>query len=347
MKRRIDFEPKATQATPETSVGKTSNFYGKKKKKIFPYGNYDQYYGYRNPSKCDDPRLRFIPKSWIKGKDVLDIGCNTGHLTLPLARSHQPAKVDAIDIDDRLVGIARRNIVYYEQNRVNQKTDKNLNINNNEVATTGDLNVEAPKSISGSSLVSSKVLDEEVCHNDTQSVTCSSSTGLHVQSGSMNLINDEISNSPSRPIRDIVKFTCSNYVLKSDDLLDLCKEEYDVILMLSVSKWIHLNFGDDSLRRCFQRVYRQLRMNGIFLLEPQPFESYKRKKSLTPEISKVYPTIKFLPRDFHDYLISLGFTSSTELKKVDAGSQSFDKRSLIAYIKGEIPPSSSDTTVIT
>lgn len=72
-----------------------------------------------------------------------------------------------------------------------------------------------------------------------------------------------------------------NYVLESDQLLLTQKDEYDVILCFSVTKWVHLNWGDAGLKRLFHRVYRHLRPGGIFILEPQPWNSYSRRKRLT------------------------------------------------------------------
>lgn len=53
---------------------------------------------------------------------------------------------------------------------------------------------------------------------------------------------------------------------------------YDLILAFSVTKWIHLNYGDDGLVRFFRRVYNLLIPGGHFLLEPQPKTSYRKTR---------------------------------------------------------------------
>lgn len=72
-----------------------------------------------------------------------------------------------------------------------------------------------------------------------------------------------------------------NYVLDRDELVDAQRPEYDVVLCLSLTKWVQLNWGDEGLKRMFRRIYRHLRPGGILVLEPQPWSSYCRRKSLT------------------------------------------------------------------
>lgn len=58
-------------------------------------------------------RFDLFPGDWFRGRTVLDIGCNVGHLTLEIAKKFEPAHILGIDIDDHLVGVARKNIRHY------------------------------------------------------------------------------------------------------------------------------------------------------------------------------------------------------------------------------------------
>ena len=39
--------------------------------------------------------------------------------------------------------------------------------------------------------------------------------------------------------------------------------------------------GDDGLKRLFKKIYKLLNDEGMFILEPQPYHGYKRRKNLT------------------------------------------------------------------
>ncbi len=50
---------------------------------------------------------------WFRGKEVLDLGCNTGHLTLSIAKNWRPVRIVGLDIDAALIHAARQNIRHY------------------------------------------------------------------------------------------------------------------------------------------------------------------------------------------------------------------------------------------
>lgn len=87
-----------------------SGFKGKNAR--FIQGNYSTYHGYRTPV-IEDARLKMFPKDLFQGKDVLDIGCNVGHVTLGVAQNFMPRKIVGIDVDGKLVEAAKKNIRHY------------------------------------------------------------------------------------------------------------------------------------------------------------------------------------------------------------------------------------------
>ena len=101
VKRQVSY-----QNTPESGNSR-------KDKNRYVYGNYSRYYGYRNPGAEVDNRLNCFRDEWFRGKDVLDIGCNIGHVTLSVARDFCPRKIVGMDIDSKLIGTAKKNIRHY------------------------------------------------------------------------------------------------------------------------------------------------------------------------------------------------------------------------------------------
>lgn len=79
---------------------------------------------------------------------------------------------------------------------------------------------------------------------------------------------------------DNVWFLRENYVLEADEDIDMVREEYDVILALSITKWVHLNWGDAGVKRFFRRAFRQLLPGGRLILEIQAYSTYWKKSKL-------------------------------------------------------------------
>lgn len=94
----------------------------KRKREQFKFGNYQNYYFKRLGSgeTLTDFRLELFEghPEYFKGKRVLDIGCNSGFVTINFAKKLHPASILGIDIDGSLVDKAKQDLE-------KQKTDKN------------------------------------------------------------------------------------------------------------------------------------------------------------------------------------------------------------------------------
>ncbi|XP_035218516.1 7SK snRNA methylphosphate capping enzyme-like [Stegodyphus dumicola] len=262
--------------------------YAKKKKEAsdFRYGNYHQYYGYRNQGSIDS-RILCMKKEWFKSKDVLDIGCNAGHFTLALARDFSPSSIIGIDIDDALVKMAMRNIRHY--------------------------------------ILPENILDEDF------------PISLVLSYGPVAQAIDPKGRYPAGNFPFNVQFIQGNYILSSSDHPYISEEEpyFDTILCLSVTKWIHLNWGDDGIKRLFNRIYAHLRPAGKLILEAQAFSSYAKKKKITEEIFEHYKSIKLKPEMFNEYLVNeVGFKSCELIDTPAHSSQGFS-RPIYLFTKGD------------
>lgn len=79
------------------------------------YGNYNRYYGFESLNKNMDVRLKIFQRNihLFKNKDVLDVGCNCGLMTLAIAKKFSPKSITGIDIDKKLINIARSKLKKY------------------------------------------------------------------------------------------------------------------------------------------------------------------------------------------------------------------------------------------
>ena len=100
------------------------------------------------------------------------------------------------------------------------------------------------------------------------------------------------------------------------------KSGVEVVLCFSVTKWIHFAKGDLGIHNLFKRCFKRTRCSfhvansslrplgrpgGYFVLEPQEWGSYKKKRHLTREIRETVKGIQIRPEDFEGYLEQLGF----------------------------------------
>lgn len=300
----------------------------------FQYGNFNRYYGYRNPSSEPDLRLKCFAEypELFRDRDVLDIGCNVGHITLSLGRDFRARSVVGIDIDRKLIEIARKNVRHY------------VNYEQSPAPTAAC----TPSSTPSHSTPSYQNLSgKEISpHDRFFPISMPIVYGPIEIPGITDGIRTPRPATAPLPFPKNISFVQGNYVLDSDSLLALEQPQFDAILCLSITKWFHLNWGDAGLKRAFRRMYMQLRPGGCLILEPQGWPSYNRKKKLTDVIWKNYNSIEFFPHQFREYLLSpeVGFSHCRILDIPQHIAKGFC-RPISMFVKGDPDPSPAHSTL--
>ncbi|KAJ6616474.1 Bin3-domain-containing protein [Mycena sp. CBHHK59/15] len=246
------------------------------------HGNYHGYYAKR-PS-ASDPRLELLPPHTFAGKRVLDVGCNEGWVSCEIAQSHAAAKVVGVDIDDVLVRAAwrRRRAAWSAQ------------------GPPPDENVDAVPS----SRKRKRVVDP-VGETDYFPASCAHTLGpLPVPRSAPHLFPHNVA------------FRTADWV---NETIPEDEDGYDVVLAFSITKWIHLNGGDNALRRFFARAAAVLPPGGQFAVEPQAWDTYRKAKRMDKRLRDTAQGLVLRPEDFPRVLAELGFGAPLRLGSVGEG----------------------------
>ncbi|KAJ1478975.1 Bicoid-interacting protein 3-domain-containing protein, partial [Baffinella frigidus] len=258
-------------------------------------GNYDTYYNYRNPGAADDPRLEVFEEAWFQGKRALDIGCNSGSVTMEIAERFKPRHIMGFDIDNALIAKARANLLTRPQPQIVTPPPKKPPLN--PTPQPGRAETQPPR----------------MPNPQTQRPRA-------------------LGGQENQGARFSFPFNCS---FKKEDYCNEAEIDarYDVITCLSVTKWVHFNRGDEGVKLLFSKVHRALKEGGRFILEWQEWGSYKKKKTLTPLFKANCAAIKLHPGRFKEYLLNeVGFKSATVLTPRKGKSEGF-QRPLVVFQK--------------
>ncbi|KAI8984703.1 Bicoid-interacting protein 3-domain-containing protein [Mycotypha africana] len=262
----------------------------------FPYGNYPAYYTQRRKqgNAVIDPRIDLVDASVFKHKRILDIGCNSGNLTIAIAKMYDIISIHGVDIDEGLISKANKNArVAYSLQNPHETNDINT------TTMPFDLSLRF--------------------HYFPQSMT--NMFGMLPMTLPPNCPKPK--GFPYNVTFETMDWTTA----------DVEKETYDTVLALSITKWIHLHRGDEGLKAFFQKIHDTLKPGGTLVLEPQEFETYQKKAKLIDPSTKVEDELHFRPEEYTDYLINtVGFREHHDLGVPQSESKGFS-RPVILYIK--------------
>ncbi|TFK82067.1 Bin3-domain-containing protein [Polyporus arcularius HHB13444] len=275
------------------------------------YGNYHGYYNKRPPT--NDRRLALVPRGLFNGKRVLDVGCNEGIVTCEIAQTLGAKRVVGVDIDDTLVRAAwkHRRSVWSQQGPPMSAAHGTPEANGEESAQP-DRRKRRRISHSDADEVYEGVYHDSAGPADYFPASCE-----HMF-GPLPIIDVAAPGNIAEAFPHNVSFRTADWV-KSEIPEDA--EGYDVVVAFSISKWIHLNGGDEALLEFFRRVSDVLRAGGTFVLEPQEWETYAKAKRMDPRLKENAKNLKLRPDHFEDELRKLGFGPAQRLGTAGEGGE--------------------------
>ncbi|KAE9390316.1 Bin3-domain-containing protein [Gymnopus androsaceus JB14] len=241
---------------------------------------YGNYHGYYlKRPSVNDPRLALLPENIFQGKCVLDIGCNEGFVTCEIAQAWNAHKVVGVDIDDTLGASCV------------EKTPIGVVSPGASATQSGD-----------GDLIANLMTLRKVFR--TIHEYFDPTTFLHLCNTRLVLFPfHHRKYAENMCFLIIVLFRTADWTKESivEDA-----DGYDVVVAFSVSKWIH-------------RIYSVLRPGGVFILEAQEWDTYKKVKRLNESLRATTENLKLRPNDFESVLETLGFGPARHLGTTGEG----------------------------
>ena len=298
----------------------------KRETRCFRYGNYHRYYGYRVGETLEDHRVAHFRDEWFAGKRVLDVGCNEGLVGLSIAVRCKPAKMLGVDIDPHLVKKAREKLARLKRaaERLARERKEDERRKEKEDGTK-----------SGVASVA----------NDAPRDPIADDRGRPRSENETETENTHARLADAAEALNAVSFSRCDVTAPEEDSSQskglFARESLDAVLCLSVTKWIQLNRGDAGLKRLFMDVHESLTPGGVFIVEPQPWRSYRQafKKQRMPEETRAhFLAIALRPSLYAEFLrTTVGFERVTTLRDADMHDASEFDRTVLLCVKKSAP----------
>ena len=130
---------------------------------------------------------------------------------------------------------------------------------------------------------------------------------IYEDSNQTTIINETLfKNFPYNVYFKVENFLTDQHSMRQYDTITWSISLFFLIPSFSVTKWIHLNWGDKGILLLFLKVYALLKQHGIFILEYQQWSSYHKKCHYSKTLEDNYSTIKIHPEEFPLILQKMG-----------------------------------------
>ena len=245
-----------------------------------------------------DARLSLLQPEWFTGKDFLDIGTNTGKVAWEICLFFKPRRVVGVDIDPELIRVAQEKLAWASRREGGR----------NGFQERVEFRCE---DFMGSSMRKRRGWggDGEDCGGED---AAEEERVVEGREGKEDGKSDPGEFGEEQQNNEETKAEMEEKEKKEEKGVE-GTEEYDIISCFSVTKHIHLQGGDAALRRLLHRVHARLRPGGRFILEPQAWRTYRKRRHASVESQKNYALLHLRP-PFKEVLMNeVGFESVEDL----------------------------------
>ncbi|XP_050310168.1 probable RNA methyltransferase CG11342 [Anthonomus grandis grandis] len=135
---------------------------------------------------------------------------------------------------------------------------------------------------------------------------------------------------------DNVSFKCFDIMTEDKDFVQkelevFNREKFDIVFCFSITMWIHLNHGDEGLKRFLKRVSS---ITNMLVIEPQPWKCYKTAVKRYKLSKNEFPRFKELQfRETIETDIESIILLNSDLKKVEESERTEWGRKLLFFKK--------------
>lgn len=192
-----------------------------------------------------DARLSVIGVDQFKNSRVLDVGCGDGKFCLDLFLHSEAKMVLGIDLDAGLIKIASNHVSKISIDPPMAPTD-----NTSAPLKLSDLK-EMPKSFQS-------ILKNLGMSNIKPMSLNTSQTNYPFS----NRLIADLSTPKKRPA---ISFEVSNILSFHPPVQN--QQKFDIITCFSLTKWVHLNWGDEGLLTLFKKIRDSLKLGGLLILD--------------------------------------------------------------------------------
>jgi 7SK snRNA methylphosphate capping enzyme len=289
------------------------------------HGNYKAYY--RKRQNDTDERISSFRSEWFKSKKCIDIGCNEGAVTLKLAQSLLPHFIVGIDLDPRMIDGATAALKRAKFDAAKAiAAVPSQNANNINLQSMKRSNPFLPRSVALTKPPSPFI--QQI--SSTSSSNSATSTSISALNNSSAVLVPGV-------FPENTSFVCKNVIDFRNPIA-----KYDLVMCLSVTKWIHLTEGDSGLLTLFQIIYQLTTVGGRAIIEYQPWSSYWNNRKASETTLRVFNTLKIKPDDFEGLLTNIGFRIEERLGTPLSDAKGF-KRPILVLIKDSSSSSSNSS----